>query len=259
MRSDKALFETRPADETVWRLTDTAAAGGRPTDERQEDDGEDHGGRLLVRRTLRRGTLRRPCRRSGGSCHSSRASSTSAGAGGRMDPFGELDLGLGPENATCYPQPGEILLYPGGVSETEILLAYGCVSFASKAGQLAGNHFATIVEGNENLRPLGRVSSGKAPRTSRSPRNSRAPGRRPRPAPGGSATRRRRGPAVGRTPGGGMSSGGRSGPAPDAAVAGLGAGRWHAGCASHQAPAPRLISTVVTAAAPRPYLSRILV
>ena len=71
-------------------------------------------------------------------------------------PFGDLDLGLGPENATCYPNPGEIVLYPGGVSETEILLAYGYVNFASKAGQLAGNHFATVVEGNENLRELGR-------------------------------------------------------------------------------------------------------
>ena len=71
-------------------------------------------------------------------------------------PFGDLDLGLGPENATCYPHPGEIVLYPGGVSETEILLAYGYVSFASKAGALAGNHFATIVEGNENLRALGK-------------------------------------------------------------------------------------------------------
>ena len=71
-------------------------------------------------------------------------------------PFGDLELGLGPENATSYPHPGELVLYPGGVSETEILLAYGYVNFASKAGQLAGNHFATVVEGNENLRPLGR-------------------------------------------------------------------------------------------------------
>lgn len=71
-------------------------------------------------------------------------------------PFGDLALGIDPENATCYPNPGEIVLYPGGVSETEILLAYGYVSFASKAGPLAGNHFATIVEGNENLRELGR-------------------------------------------------------------------------------------------------------
>src|ERR687897_1914230 len=78
-----------------------------------------------------------------------------SGEGGWI-PFGDLDLGLEPENATSYPNPGEIVLYPGGVSETEILLAYGYVNFASKAVQLAGNHFATIVEGNENLRELGR-------------------------------------------------------------------------------------------------------
>jgi hypothetical protein len=77
-----------------------------------------------------------------------------SGEGGWI-PLGDLDLGA--ENATCYPNPGEIVLYPGGVSETEILLAYGYVNFASKAGQLAGNHFATIVEGNENLRELGRM------------------------------------------------------------------------------------------------------
>ena len=70
-------------------------------------------------------------------------------------PFGDLDLGIKPENGTCYPHPGELVIYPGGVSETELLLAYGYVNFASKAGQLAGNHFATIIEGNENLAALG--------------------------------------------------------------------------------------------------------
>src|ERR671925_1256930 len=70
-------------------------------------------------------------------------------------PFGELDVGIGPENATSYPAPGELLLYPGGVSETELLFPYGSTSFASKAGQLAGNHFATIVEGGELLPALG--------------------------------------------------------------------------------------------------------
>src|ERR1700680_4023390 len=65
-----------------------------------------------------------------------------SGEGGWI-PFGDLDLGIGAENATCYPTPGAIVL------------AYGYVNFASKAGQLAGNHFATIVEGKENLRPLG--------------------------------------------------------------------------------------------------------
>ena len=70
-------------------------------------------------------------------------------------PFGELDVGVGPENATAYPAPGELLLYPGGVSETEILFPYGPTQFASKAGVLAGNHFATIVRGAEQLRELG--------------------------------------------------------------------------------------------------------
>jgi hypothetical protein len=70
-------------------------------------------------------------------------------------PFGELDVGIGPENATSYPSPGELLLYPGGVSETELLFPYGACRFASKAGQLAGNHFATVVEGGERLRELG--------------------------------------------------------------------------------------------------------
>jgi hypothetical protein len=72
-------------------------------------------------------------------------------------PFGELDIGVGPENATCYPAPGELLLYPGGLSETELLFPYGPTSFASKAGPLAGNHFATIVEGGERLQELGEL------------------------------------------------------------------------------------------------------
>lgn len=69
----------------------------------------------------------------------------------------ELDLGLGPENANSYPAAGELLLYPGGVSEVEILFPYGATCFASKMGQLAGNHFATIVEGGEQLAELGRA------------------------------------------------------------------------------------------------------
>jgi hypothetical protein len=70
-------------------------------------------------------------------------------------PWGDLDVGVGPENATSYPSPGELLLYPGGVSETELLFPYGATAFGSKAGRLAGNHFATIVEGAEHLRDLG--------------------------------------------------------------------------------------------------------
>ena len=70
-------------------------------------------------------------------------------------PFGELAVGVGPKNATSYPAPGELLLYPGGVSETELLFPYGACHFGSKAGQLAGNHFATVVDGGERLRELG--------------------------------------------------------------------------------------------------------
>ena len=73
-------------------------------------------------------------------------------------PLGDLDLGLGYENHTSHPAPGEIILYPGGISETEILLAYGGVCFASKVGQLAGNHFLTITKGRENLAALGKLT-----------------------------------------------------------------------------------------------------
>jgi Protein of unknown function (DUF3830) len=70
-------------------------------------------------------------------------------------PLGDLDVGVGPENQTSHPAPGQVLLYPGGISETEILLPYGGCLFASIVGQLAGNHFLTVVEGNEDLRALG--------------------------------------------------------------------------------------------------------
>ena len=70
-------------------------------------------------------------------------------------PLGDLDLGLGYENHTSHPAPGHLLLYPGGISETEILFPYGSTLFASKAGQLAGNHFATIEVGIEQLAELG--------------------------------------------------------------------------------------------------------
>lgn len=72
-------------------------------------------------------------------------------------PLGDRDFGVGYENHTSHPAPGHVLLYPGGVSETEILLAYGGVDFSSKMGQLAGNHFITLTTGLENLRPLGEM------------------------------------------------------------------------------------------------------
>ncbi len=73
-------------------------------------------------------------------------------------PLGDLDLGLSYENHTSYPAPGQILLYPGGISETEILFPYGSVQFASKVGQLAGNHFLTVIDNLENLATLGKMT-----------------------------------------------------------------------------------------------------
>jgi uncharacterized protein DUF3830 len=73
-------------------------------------------------------------------------------------PMADYDVGdLGPEDPTSYPAPGQLLLYPGGVSEVEILFPYGDTCFASKAGQLAGNVFATVVEGAEHLQAIGEL------------------------------------------------------------------------------------------------------
>lgn len=74
---------------------------------------------------------------------------------GMWIPYGETRLGLDYENHTSHPAKGEFLLYPGGISEMEIILAYGRCLFASQVGQLAGNHFLTITEGLENLDKLG--------------------------------------------------------------------------------------------------------
>jgi hypothetical protein len=71
-------------------------------------------------------------------------------------PFGEDFLDLPPENATSHPAPGQLIVYPGGISECEILLAYGSVDFSSKVGQLWGNHFGTLTVGLEQLPELGR-------------------------------------------------------------------------------------------------------
>lgn len=70
-------------------------------------------------------------------------------------PLGDRRFDFGYENHTSHPAPGQFIFYPGGISETEVLLAYGGVAFASKMGPLAGNHFLTMVDGQENLMALG--------------------------------------------------------------------------------------------------------
>ena len=72
-------------------------------------------------------------------------------------PLGDSDLGVVYENHTSFPSRGDILFHPGGISECEILFTYGSARFASKVGQLAGNHFLTIVSGHEYLADLGRL------------------------------------------------------------------------------------------------------
>jgi hypothetical protein len=71
-------------------------------------------------------------------------------------PLGDFRLGVGPENPTGEPAPGEILFYPGGRSETEILFPYGVSRFACKDGRLEGNRFLVVVDGREHLAEMGR-------------------------------------------------------------------------------------------------------
>lgn len=71
-------------------------------------------------------------------------------------PYGDLRTGLDYENHTSHPAKGEMLLYPGGISEMELIMAYGRCCFASQHGQLSGNHFLTITEGLERLEEFGK-------------------------------------------------------------------------------------------------------
>ena len=72
-------------------------------------------------------------------------------------PMGDTRIdGLEYENHTSHPSKGEVLIYPGGISEMEVIIAYGSCSFSSKMGQLAGNHFITITDNLDKLYELGR-------------------------------------------------------------------------------------------------------
>jgi hypothetical protein len=74
-------------------------------------------------------------------------------------PFGDQRPDVGFENHTSHPAPGDLLIYTGEISECEILFPYGACSFNSRVGQLAGNHFATLVPDDgwlDRLREVGR-------------------------------------------------------------------------------------------------------
>ena len=72
-------------------------------------------------------------------------------------PLGEMKLEVKNENSTSNPLPGEILFYPGGISETEILFPYGKTVFACKNGVISGNSFLKIVEGIHHLDRVGEL------------------------------------------------------------------------------------------------------
>ncbi len=78
-------------------------------------------------------------------------------------PYGDLRPGIDYENHTSHPAPGQLAMYPGGISECEIFFPYGACTTSSKVGQLAANHFASIEPDGltdlgwaERLREVGR-------------------------------------------------------------------------------------------------------
>lgn len=63
-------------------------------------------------------------------------------------------LELPRENHTVYPSRGDILLYPGYRNDQEILVPCGPTCFKSPAGEIAGNHVATLDASREALSAL---------------------------------------------------------------------------------------------------------
>jgi hypothetical protein len=64
-------------------------------------------------------------------------------------------LNVPPENPISRPTPGQLLYYPAGISETEILVPYGATRFCSTAGEIAGSHFLTITDDLDRLAQIG--------------------------------------------------------------------------------------------------------
>ena len=71
-------------------------------------------------------------------------------------PLDGVRLAVGPENQKHRPGAGQILFYPEGKSDTEILLPYGVTAFAARCGPLSGNHFLTLDADAAQLTQVGR-------------------------------------------------------------------------------------------------------
>ena len=100
----------------------------------------------------------RTVERSAESSRSRTGSSTVAGAGVELDPLGRPRPGHRPGERDQLSPPGRARALSGGESETELLFPYGYCHRKSKAGELWANHFATLVEGQEQLKELGRMT-----------------------------------------------------------------------------------------------------
>jgi hypothetical protein len=72
-------------------------------------------------------------------------------------PLGEIGFQLPPENTLHRPEPGQLLLYAGEISEPEILVPYGLAAFGCKDGPLEGNHILTVTKGADALPRIGRA------------------------------------------------------------------------------------------------------
>lgn len=82
-------------------------------------------------------------------------------------PLGDLALSLHGEALVQRPRPGQVLFYPGGVSQPEILIPYGSSAFACQDGPLLGTHFLTVDSDRHLLGEVGRqvLWSGSRPIT----------------------------------------------------------------------------------------------